>query len=465
MDKKIYTYMALCTLFMLQGCSQDAPGTGVPSTATNRIYFRSYLPSISQTRADVISMDNFHSAQVTCINPDDTDKINTETGAIDAYFENIPFEKGERGLFFSQGDNVCRWPDTESTLHFFAFYPATDIMQHTTGEEYYQMVNDTRKNGTSTTFDYRIDKFRIAEDIAEQVDFLAAYTTGTLTKDSETGLDLNFKHHLARIEISAWGENEKYDFEIAGIRIGNVLVEGDFDFTTLMSKSTVASPWKNTGLQAPIQHIYGPGESIVRLSKDFGMHSTEGTAASIMGTGGAAMVIPMTERIKEWGGKEEPSTSPDKYTTDKMYFSVLLRVINKAGEVAYPYPNDKDDMKVIYLAIDNEGKVTDRLYKDDDEFYTSSEKSEETIYTPTDDETICTFGWAAIPLPANWEAGKIYTYNLNYSQGIGWHDPSDPNPGEPIIERGQIPFNVTVEEWAQATDYDSNIEVPKREPK
>ncbi len=460
MDKKKLIYVALGLIFLLPSCSQEGPNGA--TTGDNRIYFRSYLPTITQTRAGVISNDNFATAQVTCFNHDDNEYIDSITGEITPYFADICFEKGDDGRFFSIGANDCRWPDTESELHFFAYYPSVDNMKNIAGEEFFNLVNNSIKTDDNTTIDYRLENFRVATDIAHQSDFLTAYTTGTLTKDSESGIKLNFKHQLARIELSAWSGSEKYDFEIAGVRIGNPLVAGDFDFTTIMPSNSQTNPWKNTGEKASVHHIFGPGESIVLLSKGSESHSTEDEAASIMGTAGPAMVLPMTERLDQWEGKSDPNITNVPYATDKMYFSVLLRVINKAGEVAYPYPNDRDNMTVIYLAVDKTGKVTERLYKIGEEYYTSPEKNEENIYTPNDDNTVCAFGWASLPVPAKWEAGKIYTYKLNYTDGIGWHDPADPNPGEPIIERGKVPFAVNVEEWLPAEDYESDLNVPKR---
>lgn len=469
MDKRKLIYFALGSLLMLPSCSQDSPADSGHTGDNNRIYFRSYLPSLTQTRAEIIDSKNFNTAQVTCFNPDDNDYFDFTSGEITPYFDDVRFEKGDDGRFFSQGENVCRWPDSEHTLHFFSYYPGADSMRNVTGKDYFKFANNSKNTAGKGAIDYRLEKFRIATDIADQADFLTAYTPGTLTKDSETGIKLNFTHQLARIELSAWGANDKYDFEIAGVRIGNPLVEGDFNFTTLMPSSGSSALWLNTGKQAPVEHIFTPGESVVYLSKTTGSHSSESTSASIMGTAGAAMVLPMSTRIEAWEGKDDPNTATAaKYSTDKMYFSVLLRVKNSSGEVAYPYPNDRDGMAVIYLAVTKDGKVAERLYKDGDDYYTSEKVNDDekgnddNKYIPKDTEEICAFGWASLPVAAKWEAGKIYAYNLNYSTGIGWHDPADPHPGEPIIERGKIPFAVTVEDWVEAKDYDPDLTVPKR---
>ncbi len=444
-------YFALGAFALLTSCSQDEPAKrDIPGE--NRIYFRSYLPTVTQSRAQVAGSDNFTTCQVTSFNADDPTLLDPTTGEFKSYFSDIKFEKDSEGRFMPVGGNDCLWPDPDSRLHFFAYYPSTDRMKETSDEDHFNLVNSSRLIDGNPVFDFRLNKFRVATDIADQFDFLTAYSSGTLAENANTGIQLNFKHHLARVEIAAWGANEKYDFEIAGVRIGNPLVEGDFNFSALPAANSV--PWLNTGHQEPVEHIFTPGESIVSLSKN-GETTTADGAVSIMGTAGPAMVIPMQSRIENWEGKGYPAT-------DKLYFSVLLRVKNNDNKVVYPYPNDRDNMTVIYFVVDQDGTIKERVYKIDDAYYTAPDEGEGIRYLPSETEEICGFGWASLPVAAKWETGKIYTYKLNYSTGIGWHDPEDPNPGEPIIERGTVPFDVNVEEWVPANDYNPDITVPKR---
>lgn len=462
MDKKKLIYFALSTMFVLTSCSQEDPRGELPGDR-NRIYFRSNLPTVTLTRAEVVSAANFTTCQVTCFNTYDPESIDLSTGEIKPYFKDIRFEKDDDGRFYSQGDDECIWPNAKNLLHFFAYYPSADSMKKISGEGLFNLVNASKLIGGSAVIDYRLEKFRVAADIADQVDFLTAYSAGSLQDNGEAGIDLDFKHQLARIELSAWGANDKYDFEIAGVRIGNPVVESDFNLSALSSASGQDNPWLTTSAsQDNVEHIFSPGETIVLLSKSSGSHASENAAASVMGTAGPAMVIPMSERIEGWEGKNDPAIAASPYTTDRMYFSLLLRVRNKDGEVAYPYTNDRDNMAVIYFAIDNSGKINARLYKIDGAYYTVPEKNDDCLYVKEESEEICGFGWAALPVAAKWEAGKIYTYKLNYSSGIGWHDPADPDPGEPIIERDNIPFSVSVDEWLPADDYESDINVPKR---
>nr|MDE6269707.1 fimbrillin family protein [Muribaculaceae bacterium] len=384
-------------------------------------------------------------------------------GIIDPYFTDGTFEKDETGAFYSK-ENECLWPSSKNKLHFFAYYPSVASMKETCGIQYFNLANNTKRLDVGVNLDFRLEKFVVAREIADQADFLTAYSSGSLEDNGGTGIALDFKHQLARIELSAWGNNDKNDFDIAGVRIGNPLTLGDFNFSVLpRAEIAPASPWMNTsGIHSAVEHIFSAGETVVRLSKAAGSHLSENDAVSLMGTAGPAMLIPMSTRIEAWEGINDPAIADADYSTDKMYFSVLMRVKNTDNQVVYPYPVNSDNMNVEYFAIDRYGKIVERLYLIDGEYYTTPESSADLRYIPDATVEICRFGWAALPVAAKWEAGKIYTYKLNYSNGIGWHDPEDPSPGEPIIERGKIPFEVSVQEWIPAEDYNPDINVPKR---
>ena len=460
MQMKKTTYTALAALLtLLPSCTQDNPERPAKTTERNNIYFRSYLPTITQTRAGVISQDNLSECRVTAINT--AFPINPETGEITPYFKDIRFVKDPAGRFIANDGDTCIWPDAGTTLHFFAYYPAVEEMKKNIDRQKFDLLTKAVPAQDGPLIDTRIENFLVARDIADQVDFIAAYSSGTQAAGGSSGIELNFSHQLARIEISAWGASEKYDFEIAGLRIGNPLTQGHFSFSPLMSAGSKTGGWSVTS-QNVVEHIFSEGESIVVLSKENSSHTDQDNAASIMGNGGPAMVIPMAEKIEAWEGKADPNIDSDSYTTDKLYFSVLLRVRNRENEIVYPYPNDRNNIPVTYLAVGSDGKVIRQVFLIKGEYYTANEENEDLKYTPAETEEVCGFCWAALPVGAKWEAGKIYSYKLNYTNGIGWQDPEDPNPGEPIIEKGNIPFAVTVDEWVEAEDHDPNIDVPRR---
>lgn len=66
------------------------------------------------------------------------------------------------------------------------------------------------------------------------------------------------------------------------------------------------------------------------------------------------------------------------------------------------------------------------------------------------------FAWACVPVDTKWEAGKRYTYILDFSKGAGQVPPTDPDePGEDILG-GPISFTAEVSEWVNA---DNNIDM------
>lgn len=78
------------------------------------------------------------------------------------------------------------------------------------------------------------------------------------------------------------------------------------------------------------------------------------------------------------------------------------------------------------------------------------------------------FGWAgATGIDTKWEAGKMYTYTLEFfndgTGGFGYPDPEDPptgtTPGSPIITNpsSDIKFTVTIDDWSTSN---TSISVP-----
>ncbi|MDE6683645.1 MAG: hypothetical protein K2J94_00520, partial [Duncaniella sp.] len=181
-------------------------------------------------------------------------------------------------------------------------------------------------------------------------------------------------------------------------------------------------------------------------------HGTPAQAASIMGLGGNAMVLPTKNGA--WAGEdnawiapkyqaENDDKNPKPWSADSeegdMYFSILLRVTLKpeGNELntaqIYPYGNNTT-MNVVY--IEKEKNTTNIVRQ------VSSK-------TPSDlgaNNEVVEFGWAAVPVGVNWERGKKYIYTLDFTDGVGIQDPEDPKPGTPIIGDG-IKFSVSVVGW------------------
>lgn len=117
---------------------------------------------------------------------------------------------------------------------------------------------------------------------------------------------------------------------------------------------------------------------------------------SIMGADGNAMLLPQT--LTAW----DPVGDPDNVAREA-YLSVLVRITTADGDVIYPFKGDARS-----------------------------------------------YGWVSIPISDTWEQGKKYVYNLDFTNGAGYVDPDDPQPGTPVLQ-GAIKFNVNVADWTDAS--------------
>lgn len=59
--------------------------------------------------------------------------------------------------------------------------------------------------------------------------------------------------------------------------------------------------------------------------------------------------------------------------------------------------------------------------------------------------------WVAVPVAFVWSKGNKYTYVLDFKNGAGQVDPSNPDQGGDDVLGGAIDFNVTVSDWGNTT--------------
>lgn len=121
--------------------------------------------------------------------------------------------------------------------------------------------------------------------------------------------------------------------------------------------------------------------------------------ASIMGDGGNAMLIP--QQLTAWDSENDNTN-----TKKGAYLAVLVKITTKDGAVVYPKDAEEDH------------------------------------------------AYVAVPIGTNWEAGKKYTYKLDFSNGAGQVDPENPDGGGEDILGEAIKFTVEVTAWSPAADED-----------
>lgn len=478
MNNKRYTYSLLLLLsaLLLFSCSQEEL-SGVAGRADNSgIVFRVTLPADGTRTTDITNASSLDGGfYVSSICPEDE-----ATGALNAYFEErlvAPLEE-KTGYFgiFDQSSELCVWPSIrhrkEGRLKFFAFYPSREELKQYAGvasdSGYFELKNNSKKNGTIVTYDYRMLKFRVNKEIAQHIDFVTAVAEGTRRDDEDSGVELKFEHQLSRVALKAWGAPTSYDVEIAGVRIGCATTESDFNFagkpTNLaQGDATVSGNWVGTQKKDCVEYIFREGDTVIPIGS--GSYTSANSAASIMGNGGYAMVIPTDNTV--WNYKND-----SKNTSQGLYFSVLLRVKekNKDKTLLYPYiegadfssSTTTDNMNVVYFSIERAtGKVIKRLYrnKEDRQFYTGPDFSE--VYAVPESEEIRNYGWAAVPLPdkRRWKPGYQYTYTLDYTDGVGVEDPADMFPGKPIISKILVGVTEGVETvWHTVNEFEDGAE-------
>ncbi|MDE6291311.1 MAG: fimbrillin family protein, partial [Muribaculaceae bacterium] len=471
MKKIKVTYLALGAFVCVASCSKEATEPDVIDWGDGKIYFKSTLSDLATSRAMDMTLDGLDSFQVTCFNTADTYK--DQAGFLSPYFENATFIRKVNGgttYVSSPAEEPHDWPANDGLLRFLAFSPTLSdmaagnsvITDHNRGA-YFNLINGTVEAQSTVSVDYRLGTVRINPDISRQFDFVTAEAAGERWKDFAGGVELAFSHRLCQVELRAWGAGSGYDFEIAGVRIGNPVVEGTFVFADDDMPAN-AGKWaqSDNAVKDKVEYLYrsagtstsaelpATGDRIYRInSKE---HNSPESAASIMGKGGCAMVIPTVNTA--WEGTADPNIGNRPYKTDRMYFSVLLRA-SQSGTPLYPYAGNPNGMTVIYYAVDREGTIISRLYPGDEngEYFTDPDHT--TPYTATDGVEVKDFGWAAVSVDADWSAGRRYVYTLDYSEGIGLHDPADPEPGKPIVGKSSISWGVSVGSWDYATPADN----------
>ncbi|MDE6322034.1 MAG: fimbrillin family protein, partial [Muribaculaceae bacterium] len=153
-----------------------------------------------------------------------------------------------------------------------------------------------------------------AASLGDQVDFVTAYATGNKTDNETAGVPLTFNHRLTQIEVRAKSDNEVYTFAISGVRIGQPVSKGSFDFTTndwtLASDKTI---YTDTYTDAKV------------LNSD---------AVSVMGDGGNAMLLP--QQLTAWDPETDATNS-----AQGAYLSVKINVTTtETGVQVYPFPSN-----------------------------------------------------------------------------------------------------------------------------
>ena len=447
MNKIVKTsYIILGSALLLSSCAQEEAPNVRPDGNDRRIIFHTSLPELT-TKATGITKDLPHFFMTAF---DETDSKLIVGDTLKGYFYNIKIEKAA-GADKTVSDE-CIWPapgQEGDRLHFFAYYPELKLGA--------SLVNGTSA-GENKTIGYKIDCFQVVPDIADQVDFVTAYAAGSMADNLFSGISLGFRHQLSRIEVKVKGAHKSCDIEIAGVRIANAPMQGTFEF----QKSDADGTWTDL-VKGNAEYIFREGDAIVRVSSN---------EVSILGSkmdsdnDNCALLIPITSPAWDY-------TNDAANSGKGIYLNVLLRIIDKTpttgkGKVQYPYFDNSQGVNAMnipreyFAVVTATGTVSKRLYKNGDGYCTDAALTQP--YTIADGEEIREFGWAALPVSADWQPGYSYCYTLDYTSGVGVHGPDvsgdiSPKAGDPIIS-DRVGVSVSVNGWQGLNSKPSEVIVP-----
>lgn len=448
--------MLLGASLLLSACAGEEDLTRhVDGHQNEPICFRTTLPTVS-SRVGIVTTENIKYFHVTAFNT--TDEKYAPGGSLTEYFNDQRVDIKEGDVWHTSDSCVWPLPGRESdALTFIAYSPAKN--------DGATLVNNSTISGGTPHFDYKLEGFQVAPDIAHQMDFVTANAAGSMADNLFSGITLNFRHQLARVEVKAWSAHKSCHIEIAGVRIGQVNMNGIFHFNTEETGGT----WSDINGKGIVEYIYRDGDKIVRLNKGAQSTSTAGGAVSIMGSAypddNSAMLLPSD--YSAWDFEKDPSNN-----SAGMYISVLLRIedatptagIQPVERQRYPYRDLvqgvdalTEGISRVYFAVNkNDNTIACQLFKNNETDYDPNNKNYCTAdgapYAVPADQVVKEFGWASLPVSGNWAPGHIYTYTLDYSHGIGIHEPTvntqhhHPGAGDPIIS-DLVGCNVTVAEW------------------
>lgn len=257
----------------------------------------------------------------------------------------------------------------------------------------------------------KITDFVPDKDVNQQIDLLVAYNTGIRAANEASGVELNFKHALSQIDVQAKCSNPNIEIVVKSIRFVNVKTKGSFTYPTQTTTAgNLDGCWALGGDLSSGADYKASFDQTVTLTN---------SPASINPSNNNFMLIP--QQLTKW---------VKNTATTGAYIAVLCRISSKDGE-------------------------------------------QKTILYPESGDNATKFGSIIVPIDTNWEAGKKYTYTLNFcgeGGGAGQVDPNpdgndpnvDPDPkpgsngGDPVLGN-PIKFTVSVEEWVNAPAQDINL--------
>lgn len=283
--KKLILFIA--SAFLLASCSD----TIKESVHRKVIDFR-----VVTTRGIETRIENFEKFESTALLPDGNN-----------FYNGIEFIR--TGVYYNSYE-AYYWPSFTTMLRFYAWSPTAE-----------ELPGTIAINGDNQL----LKDFTPSTDISSQIDFISAATSGS-EETSAAGVELNFQHNLAQLEVKATCRHEGYVLKVSGISFNNFIGQATFDFES--------SEWELSENKITYLVEYDTartlGDTAINLMKEDGNN---------------ALIIPQT--LIQW------NPGDDRTNTEKgAFIGIKIQISTKAGTRIFPLYGNYD-----WMAIPINGKL------------------------------------------------------------------------------------------------------------
>ena len=218
MKKKLLLIGGIAAM-LFSSCDQDItnvinlPGgesSNTPATQ-KEITFTASMDGMN-TRAVETTIANLGSFKVSALDSDGFYTI----------MENVKYTSSDNGKTWTTDAGKFYWPASNVYNHnyFYAYAPEAPGKEGT-----------IKMNSTIPT----LNDFVPNDAAANQKDFVYATAKGNYEDDSDSPVNLVFKHALSEISIKAKNSNADYTVQVTGVQLGNIESKGTFQFPGVRS--------------------------------------------------------------------------------------------------------------------------------------------------------------------------------------------------------------------------------------
>lgn len=331
-------------------------------------------------------------------------------------------------LIVNKGENS--W-ENQSGTRFWPDAPV-DFYAHVNAGNYFKWT-PASEDGTAPA---SIVDFEVPTDVTAQNDLLYAVKKNqskAVNAESQSPVELNFRHALSQIVFNAKNTNANLYVEISGVRIMNVGNVNTFAFPTADTDNNIADADHDGSLSYTINYEDGSWGKWDGLTGGSAIYPVE-LGDNIVVEGNNALVDLTTN-----------ATANNEYNGKALLLLPQATTAWNPETVANPGYEGNESNGTYFL-------VNCTIYN------VSGESFDESVDVPLWG-TVTEHKEVAIPAAFNWEQGKKYTYTFVFGKGGGYNpDPDDPQP-EPVLV--PITFEVTVDDFVEVPSTDIDAEVPE----